>query len=303
MNPAVKHLAERALIVSGAAALSRRRFRCRTLVLAYHNVLEDGAPVAGDRSLHLPRREFARQLDHLAESYDVVPIGALAEPVDEEGYAASGRPRVIITFDDAYAGALTAGVQELVKRRMPATIFVAPGLLGTVPWWDILAEESGGIIPAALRNHALDSLGGNAESVFDAHLPRHNARQSTRFPHIGTDAQLAGAAAQTGITLGSHTWSHPNLRSLEGSALELELTRSLEWLKGRFPAITLALSYPYGLCTRAVETAAARCGYHGAFRIDGGWIPKTPPSQYALPRLNIPSGLSLDGFRLRIAGL
>jgi peptidoglycan/xylan/chitin deacetylase (PgdA/CDA1 family) len=303
LNPAVKHLAERALIVSGAAALARRRFRRRTLVLAYHNVLPDGAPLVGDRSLHLPRREFARQLDHLAESYDVVPIGALAEPVDEQGYAASGRPRVIITFDDAYAGALTAGLQELARRRMPATIFVAPGLLGTVPWWDILAEDSGGIIPAAARNHALDSLGGKAESILDAHPSRRHLSQDTHFPRIGMDVELARAAAQTGVTLGSHTWSHPNLRSLHASALELELTRSLEWLSGRFPSIALALSYPYGLFTSATETTAARCGYDCAFRIDGRWIPETPPSAYALPRLNIPSGLSLDGFRLRLAGL
>lgn len=299
MKPALKHVAERVLIGSGVALFARRRLRQRTLVLAYHNVLPDGRPRSGDLSLHLPRREFARQLDVLAQTHDVIPIADLSNAPQS-----SERPRVILTFDDAYAGALTCGVDELVERGMPATIFVSPGLLGAVPWWDILAERWGGVVPDDLRRHALHALGGEAVAILDgAQSGSQKSSSPSTLAQIGTELQLSQAASRPGITIGSHTWSHPNLCSLRGTALEAELSRPLQWLQSRFPTVVPWLSYPYGLFTDAVQSASGRTGYLGAFRIDGGWIPQSPFSPYAIPRFNIPAGLSINGFRLRLAGL
>lgn len=299
MSPLLKHIAERILVGTGIAAAARRRLRRRTLVLAYHNVLPDGATPLGDRSLHLLRCDFARQLDHLVESHDVVPIGALSvEP------PSGAPPRVIITFDDAYAGAITCGVDELVARGMPATIFVAPSMLGSVPWWDILAEERGGAVPDDLRRRALDVHGGESEAILAERLSTAAPpRPGLHLAQIGTEVQLSHAASRPGMSIGSHTWSHPNLCAIRGTALDAELAQPAQWLDSRFPKVVSWLSYPYGLFTETVETAARRSGYVGAFRIDGGWIGTSSASAYSLPRLNIPAGLSIDGFRLRLAGL
>jgi peptidoglycan/xylan/chitin deacetylase (PgdA/CDA1 family) len=299
VNSALKHFAERVLIGSGIARISGRRLRERTLVIAYHNVLPDGESPSGDASLHLPRREFARQLDVVARSHDVVSIEELLVRSPS-----TRRPRVVITFDDAYEGALTAGVEELTKRGMPATIFVAPALLGSVPWWDTLAEPERGNVPDDLRRHALDVLGGDAEAILRwAPSASPRSRSASTLPRIATESQLADVASKPGITLGSHSWSHPNLCAVTGTGLEEELVRPLQWLRSRFAAVVPWLSYPYGLFSETVQRAAANAGYLGAVRIEGGWIPRSPPSSYAIPRLNIPSGLSIDGFRLRLAGL
>jgi hypothetical protein len=54
----------------------------------------------------------------------------------------------------------------------------------------------------------------------------------------------------------------------------------------------------------AVEQAASRAGYRAAFLAGGGWFPNDPASrQFALPRFDVSSGLSLDGLRLRLAGI
>lgn len=299
MNSLLKHVAERSLILSGAARFARRRLRHRTLVLAYHNVLADGQPRSGDLSLHLPRQQFARQLDVLGQTHDVIPIGALWDPPGP-----SGRPRAVITFDDAYADTLTAAVEELVNRGLPATIFVSPALLGAVTWWDVLAEKWGGAVPDALRENALHTLEGRGARILDrAQSGSQLPNAETGLARIGTEIQLFEAARRPGITVGSHSWSHPNLSSLRGAALEAELSRPLQWLQSRFSTAVPWLSYPYGLFTNAVQTAAERIGYSGAFRIDGGWMPRGSFSRYAIPRLNIPAGISIDGFRLRIAGL
>jgi peptidoglycan/xylan/chitin deacetylase (PgdA/CDA1 family) len=299
VNPAVKHFAERVLIGSGTARISGRRLRERTLVIAYHNVLPHGESPSGDASLHLPQREFARQLDVLGRSHEVVPIEELSR-----SSSSTRRGRVVITFDDAYAGAVTAGIEELAKRGMPATIFVAPALIGCVPWWDTLADTARGGVPDDLRRHALEALGGDADAINKwARSVSRISRSASALPRIATESQLAEVASKPGITLGSHSWSHPNLGALRGEALDAELVRPVQWLRSRFAAVVPWLSYPYGLFSEAVQRAAANAGYLGAFRIDGGWMPRSPESSYALPRLNIPSGLSIDGFRLRLAGL
>src|SRR2546423_5455975 len=111
----VKAIAERVLLASGGRA-ARWRMRDRTLILAYHNVVPDEQPIFGDRSLHLRRSDFAAQLDALRETHDVVPLPAVLLP------SHGPRPRAAITFDDAYAGAVTLGVAEVVARGLPATV-------------------------------------------------------------------------------------------------------------------------------------------------------------------------------------
>jgi peptidoglycan/xylan/chitin deacetylase (PgdA/CDA1 family) len=300
VNTALKHLGERVLIHSGVARLVRRTRRGRVLVLAYHNILPNGQTASGDRNLHLSQSEFARQLDAISKTHEVVSIEAIGQPA-----LPSARPRVVITFDDAYAGALTAGVEELVRRSMPATIFVAPGLIGSVSWWDNLAERTGGTIEGELRKHVLETLGGNAELVDRWTSSKYEASSTkSNLPHIGTMAQLEKAAAQPGITIGSHTWSHPNLCALSDVDLATELSRSDQWLRSQFSSVVPWLSYPYGLHNESVISATTKAGYRGAVRIDGGWTSTSLSLPcYAVPRLNIPSGLSLNGFRLRLAGL
>jgi peptidoglycan/xylan/chitin deacetylase (PgdA/CDA1 family) len=298
VNAAFKHFGERVLVGSGAARFARSRLRGRTLVLAYHDVVPDGDVVSGNVNLHLPQREFSRQLDILVRTHDVVPIDMLLTHP-----SSSGRPRAIITFDDAYAGALTAGVQELVRRGLPATIFVAPALLGSTPWWDILAQRTSGVVPDRLQRYALEALGGHGGKILRWAQPETiEPTAATTLPRIGTETQLKTAASRSGITLGSHSWSHPNLCALTSTELEVELTKPLRWLQSRFTTVAPWLSYPYGYFGDSVQNVAAKVGYVGSLRVDGGWVPASAPPPHAIPRLNIPNGLSLNGFRLRLAG-
>src|SRR5579862_5104874 len=125
---------ETSLVWSGIPRWLVRGRHGRTLVLAYHNVLPDTAEPTGDRSLHLPRARFAEQLDVLADWCDVVPLATVLGRAP-----ATGRPRVAITFDDGYRGALTVGAAELRARSLPATMFISPGLVGGDGfWWDAL---------------------------------------------------------------------------------------------------------------------------------------------------------------------
>jgi peptidoglycan/xylan/chitin deacetylase (PgdA/CDA1 family) len=117
-------------------------------------------------------------------------------------------------------------------------------------------------------------------------------------------AELRTAIRHAGVTVGSHTVQHPNLTRLDAADLQRELLASKAWLQDRFGNAAIPwLAYPYGLVSDGVAAAAAAAGYVGAFRVSGGWIPKSLVEPHQLPRLNVPSQLSTDGFVLRISGL
>lgn len=300
MHPTVKTLVERLLLHAGPATLSRWAHRGRALVLAYHNIVPEGERVVGDESLHLQQRRFAEQLDVLLESgARVVPLDALVDRSSEPEGGSSFS--VAITFDDAYHGAVRTGVEELVRRDLPATIFVIPDLVGDQTfWWDALGPS-----PMA-REAALRVAHGRNEGIMawarGRGLPIATMPQHARSASI---AELRAAASYKGVTLASHTWSHPNLTSLTEDECRLEYGRATDWLRRHFGSAPGWLSYPYGLHGVAAERAASASGYHGAFAVEGGWLPRMARESdaFRLPRLNIPAGLSRDGFALRLAGL
>lgn len=302
MRAPAKRLIELSLCRLGVARLARLGRGADTIVLAYHNIVPHGEPVRGDGSLHLRQAEFAKHLDLVGRTHDVVSVSALLEP-----YASSGRPRAVITFDDACQGAVTAGVEELARRGLPATIFVAPAYTGGGSfWWDTVVDPSTGFLEAGVRRHALEALAGRDDEV--RRWATANGMPLRAVPPHQTCAtleQLEAADAAGGVTFASHTWSHPNLTRLTSDLLQEELERPLAWLSERLRHVVPWVSYPYGLVSRRVAAAAAAAGYRGAFRVDGGWIRGDGRREdaFTLPRQNIPAGLSLKGFEARVSGL
>jgi len=297
----LKRALEHLLVAGGVTDMAHRFGRSRRLILAYHNVTPHGATSAGETSLHVGQAAFAEQLESLAQVARVVELDRILDP-------APGRDRAIhvaITFDDAYRGAVTAGVEELVQRALPATIFAAPALLGDRPmWWDALAQAGGGQIPPDVRQEALDSCAGRKHEVL-RWADSHGFRLADMPPHArtATESELQRAVCLPGISVGSHSWSHPNLSRLDAASLAEELTRSKSWLESRYASFVPWLAYPYGVSSAAAERAAEAAGYVGAVRMDGGPLRAGGILRYRLPRLNVPAGLSSNGFRLRLAGI
>lgn len=298
MKHFLKRRAERMLSSSLVGRVTRYRIRGKRLVLAYHGIVPHGERPVGEWSLFIRQRDFAEHLDVLREVADVAPLDSLDEVGD-------GRPRVAITFDDAYRGAVGAGVAELVSRSLPATIFVAPGRLNDhVFWWDAIAGKSG--VPSDdARDFAVGTLRGVDERIrqwatnngipFDENLPD--------FARSASEPELLRAAAQPGITLGSHTWSHPNISELTPLEIRSEVVRTRNWLSERFGEKAIPwMAYPYGIDSPRAHSALAEAGYAGAFRIVGGWHAAPAFSPYSRPRFNVPAGLSAAGLRTRLVG-
>jgi peptidoglycan/xylan/chitin deacetylase (PgdA/CDA1 family) len=294
----LKHTAERALSSPLAATFARSRVRHSCLVLAYHGIVPEGGAAVGDRSLFVHYRDFVGQVECLREMTAVVPLSDIDRDID-------AGPRVAITFDDAYEGAVSDGVPALVERSLPATIFVAPGRLGgQIFWWDALARP-GVALDESIRANALHRLRGADERVRSWAIEERlsMADDMPRYARSATIEQLRGAVSRPGITVASHSWSHANLAALPYAEIVGELENSRDWLQREFGEKAVPwVAYPYGLDSAEVHRAAEAAGYRGGFRIGGGWHRTPVGPGFERPRLNIPADLSLAGFKARLVG-
>jgi peptidoglycan/xylan/chitin deacetylase (PgdA/CDA1 family) len=294
----LRDLAERFLADSGIARRLMATRGGRRIVLAYHNVVPEDSSAWSGASLHLPAHKFREQLELLAEAFDVVPLADLVSSPK-----ASDRPLAAVTMDDAYHGAVTAGIRHLAQLGIPVTVFVPPGRLGGQAfWWDRVDIDLDG----AHREHALQEHRGQQDRVEAwARAEKLRFRELPVHAHSATIGELDDAlAVHPGLTLASHTWAHPNLPAITEAELTSELERPLPWLREHFPGRTVGwLAYPYGEAGARERAAASAAGYDGACLVRGGWFTTDPVDPYSIPRLNVPAGVSIRGFALRLAGL
>lgn len=272
-------------------AMPRRTHAGDRLILAYHNVVPDDAAVAGDRSLHLAASAFARHLAVMRQEADVVSLPELLT-------SPATRARLVsITFDDAYASALRLGVARCVAEQLPCTVFVAPALLGTIPPWDALAAR--GAWTDSDRQQFLWVHRGRPPLVVDA----VSADAGPHGARIATHAELE-ASAREHVAFGNHTMTHPNLAALDTAEVHAEIAAADAWLRREHPARRVPMiAYPFGLAPSDPRAAVpADCADFGLL-VGGGWmISAHARSPLAIPRWNVPAGISDAGFAARLRG-
>lgn len=178
-------------------------------VLCYHLVgAGTGSPV------DLPAGMFRRHMEELAEGAEVVPL----ERAVEDPPAGRRRPRVALTFDDAYRNFHDAAFPVLAELGLPATLFVPVGFVE-------------GECPPPLA--------------------------SAPFPAVSW-SELAEMAGSGLVAVGSHTWSHPELTALPTAEVDDELRRSRERLEEQLGRPVGSFCYPRARWSRAVEARVRR---------------------------------------------
>lgn len=111
----------------------------------------------------------------------------------------------------------------------------------------------------------------------------------------------------SGVEIGGHSHSHPQLDQLCDRALLEELTRNKALLEDRLGAGVQAMAYPYGYSSARVRRAALQAGYATACVVanrvaaggGGGWGGAATGAEDAalsLPRLTIRRATSLERF-------
>lgn len=300
MSDGLKRGISKALVQLGVASVARRLHSRYGMILAYHNIVPKGEVADGELSLHLEQEMFGRQLDLLTRTHEVVELDNLLTA------GPSTRPRVAITFDDGYLGSLSAGLEELRARDLPATYFVSPGLLNQDTfWWDALAAGHSGVLPEDIRSAALTAEQGRQRRI--VRWAEQEGIASAPVPEYCRPAlpeEVRRAASQPGITIGSHTWGHPNLNQLGPNEMADEIERSREWLEQEIDSIISWLAYPYGIFPDHPTLSSYSSDFRGlTTQPQLIHLAHSSLEPGRIPRMNIPSGLTLARFELLTSGL
>lgn len=295
----------------------RRALAPPTIVLLYHRVLPE-APRDVNRLVtrvdtlaqHLAWvRRHGRPL-RLAEFLDHFRRPSRTKPAWN-----GGKPRVLITFDDAYADNLHHALPVLREFDVEATVFAASGLIGTdMPfWWDALEEV---VFKGAGTAEDEDHWRTYAELHARLKPMRHDDRQTTLAdlarqtdPTPGVDeharpmnwAELR-AWCEAGMAVGGHTRTHPQLSAMETDEIAREVIQCRRELELHLERPIDVFAYPFGTGADFDErcmNAARDAGFTCAFANRPGNA-RWAPNLYAIPRCLV-RDWPADEFGARVA--
>lgn len=306
-KPAAASLAKRTVKVAG---LLDRWAPPALTILTYHRVApREQSPLLAPTMVSATPSDFEGHLD---------VVSALTTPVTldqvrgwlERGAALPERP-LLVTFDDAYRDFAEHAWPRLLRRRVPALMFVATGYPDRSDrpyWWDSAwAAVSTGdphAVARILGDARIDTQGA-ADPLqrfrrLRAHVWRSSPSEASalleRLDHEagGTSAPAAvlgwselRTLAKEGLAIGAHTVTHPLLTKLGSDEAHGEIRSSIEALRERGFGDADVFAYPGGdhdLRIRAVAEAAgcsvAMTTLRGVNRLRG-------VDQLRLRRLNV----------------
>jgi peptidoglycan/xylan/chitin deacetylase (PgdA/CDA1 family) len=114
------------------------------------------------------------------------------------------------------------------------------------------------------------------------------------WPGYMTTAQIR-EADRSGMEIGSHTITHPNLAGMSAPAVWSQLTQSKLFLEQVLGHPVLSFCYPSGKYTSAVASAVAAAGFHDGTTTRYGYS-YTLGNRYVWSRLRVSGGEPLEAF-------
>ncbi|MGC7847627.1 polysaccharide deacetylase family protein [Desulforudis sp. 1088] len=168
---------------------------------------------------------------------------------------------ILITFDDGYRDNYLYALPVLEELGMQGTVFVVAGAIGKT-------------------------------NFFDAESQPPNAMMSW---------EEIRAMERAGITIGSHTLTHPHLTQISTDQARREIVEAKRVLEKGLGHEVRYFCYPYGDYNPAVEALVAEAGYTLSFTCDQGRVTMDEERPLALKRLRVTGHLSRRDFAYLLA--
>lgn len=268
------------------------RWRNRIIVLMYHKVVADGV------SDELTISQFRSHLHWLARTCDIITPEQFINLSGQRRLR--GRPRVLLTFDDAFISVRDRVYPALRERGLKGLVFVPsdPVMRGSTIWpqWhhDLFLYGNYESLPA------FDAQGSqlapadlsqrrNAEQQVRQRLKRMGNRQrQDALAALGRAAHWDDSQLQPESRLmswedlrvcadvfvyGGHTHTHPIMSSISADAQRLEVQTCAAWLEKELAVSPCFFAYPNGErgdFNEASLAALRDTGYEWAFTTQEG---------------------------------
>lgn len=303
--------------IRGKLRFLRRTSNNGLLILTYHGI---GKPKFMESSLYVSEKNFEQQVRYLVRHYRVL---SLESAVDLMG---RGDPlpdnSVALTFDDGYRDNYEKAFPLLRKHGCPATIFVAtePLETGNSLWPNRLyfwcATTKGSDLSLRLNGSednvkafGLKTKRQRKRAYYEIKSRVINLHPLKRETLVREIAQRLGFKAEEdpfnralmltwdqlrkmateGISIGSHTATHPVLTALSPEEAMRELTQSKTVLERELQRPIPLFAYPFGgreHFNPGIQAMVEKAGYKAACSaIEGVNFPGA--DRLALPRIHV----------------
>ncbi|MFE0513060.1 polysaccharide deacetylase family protein [Streptomyces sp. NPDC058964] len=121
----------------------------------------------------------------------------------------------------------------------------------------------------------------------------------------GLDAMLdwrqVRELARSGVEIGGHSHTHPQLDQLDDDTLRSELVRCKEIVADELGAVPVSFAYPYGYSSRRVRGAVREAGFAQALAVGNG-LARRRQGPYALRRVTVRRSTDAQEFERLIEG-
>ena len=265
------------------------------LILNYHRI-GNRSSTRFDRQLFSATIEqFDRQLKYLKQHFEVVSGDDLQYLVSSK--TELKRMHVALTFDDGYLDNYTQALPILLANQCKATFFLISQYVGSdfIPWWDeiayslrntkkekitlhlpvpitlIMGEDREVAIRSALQHYKRPDNIHSAELMEE--LRQEAACALPQVERRFLDWNEAREMRDSGMTIGSHTQTHPILGQITPARQEWELERSKSVIEENLGSKITLLAYPVGTpggFDATTEQLALSLGYTMCFSFYGG---------------------------------
>jgi glycosyltransferase involved in cell wall biosynthesis/peptidoglycan/xylan/chitin deacetylase (PgdA/CDA1 family) len=328
MTPRVKQSAYSMICRTKFDGWLRGRNRDRLVILGYHGIVPDQWN-ATPSWLMLRASDFTSQMRFLKDHYDVVPIAEAARRI--VSHEPFDGPTACVTLDDGYLNNMTVAAPILERMAIPATIYLATGMVGTdqIHWTARLeqamfrsARAMLDVSDLGLRRYPLGPHTASSFVRLVARLYRlaEEPRQRillviqtrlgisshvdfSQFQMMSWD-DVRTLQANGLIDFGGHTVNHQIVEPLNDDELEAEIGGSVEEVRRQTKSFSSTFAYPNGTPTDFDERAERVLRDHQVLAavstIEG--INDSSSPLYALRRITIGSGMSIEEFRVRTSG-
>ncbi len=198
------------------------------IILAYHEICDLPKQIKCLHPYNVTPSAFNAQMEFLySNNYSVMRLEEFIFSLTQNRELP--HKSVVITFDDGYRNNYTNAFPVLKRYSFPATIFLATNYIGTnnvFPWFNDLRSRN--------------------ETIKENWIP-------LSWPEIIE-------MSQDGITFGSHTCSHSNIRKMNKRRFEEEIERSKDVIEKQIGKQINLFSYPFSF-------PKYRQGYRGLIEV------------------------------------
>jgi peptidoglycan/xylan/chitin deacetylase (PgdA/CDA1 family) len=239
----------------------------------------------------IPARLFEKHLQYLLKRYSIISLEEFTKAKKRGNMKKLPAKPIIITFDDG--AKMNRELQEVLQRYIvPVTIFVCSDIVGTNRhfWFSYRNKIKKDLktIADTERLKLLSQVGFDEKRDYDT-------------SEALSEEEIADLI-NVGVSIQSHTLTHPILPMCDDLKAEIEITKSKFDLEKKFGIKVDYFSYPNGNYLPRDIDICERSGYLAAVTVDLGFN-DINTNLYKLKRISIYDNASVNQLIVRATGV